>query len=69
MHSKEFPYAKSCNANWRRCLKQRQEIGSNLGTYNNIVFSVAYTRVLGTSISTGGLGAPQEQNSGGSQLG
>ena len=56
VHSKEFRYAKRCNTNWNRWPKQRQEIGSNLGTYNNSVFSVASVRILGSSVSAGGLG-------------
>ena len=45
-----------------------KEIGRNLGTYHNIVFSVASAKILGTSVSAGSLEAPQEQSSGGGQL-
>ena len=42
-----------------------KEIGRKLGTYHNIVFSVASTKILGTSVSAGSLGVPQEQSPGG----
>ena len=42
---------------------------SNLGTYDNSVFSVASTRNLGTSVLARGLGGPEEQSSGRGQLG
>ena len=41
----------------------------NFGTYNSNVFSGTCTRILGTSASAGALGPPQEQISGGGQLG
>ena len=60
VHSEDFPYAKRCNkTNCNRWLKQRQEIASNLSTNNDCVFSVAFTRNLGTSVSAGGLGVPK----------
>ena len=46
-----------------------KEIRRNLSTYHNIVVSVTSTKIFGTSVSAGSLGPPQEQSSGGGQLG
>ena len=74
VHSEDFPsyYAKRCNGKLEQmteAMQRQDEISSNLSTCNNSVFSVSSTRNLGSSVSAGGLGAPQEQSPGRGQLG
>ena len=75
VHSKNFakrdvtPFAKrdvtqNGTDNWTK--DKRKAV--NLVTYNG-VFSVASRRILGTLVSDGVIGGPQEQNSGWGRLG
>ena len=69
VHSKNFPFAKrdvtqNGTDNWTK--DKRKAV--NLVTYNG-VFSVVSRRILGTLVSDGVIGGPQEQNSGWGRLG